>query len=134
MTVSDLPPQDSDRKAFCQTLNQLHLPADLDVKSIHKLDLLTSHLADQCPLNNSATEKIFARFKTRVAQQFESQLKTLDPIAYVHDEDVQKIYECIAITPPKDDGTQVHKLPEAEPNEEEPEEEARCAHWLVYTS
>lgn len=128
--MPNLPSLDSDRKAFCQTLNQLHLPADLNVKSIHKLDLLTSHLAEQSPLNNSATEKIFARFKTRVKQQFDSQLKDVDPVAYVSDKDVLRIYECIAVDPPKGDGTRHSrkKSPEAEDREEDPEEPEKCIH------
>ncbi|KAF6764231.1 nuclear condensing complex subunit [Ephemerocybe angulata] len=92
---------DSDKKAFCQTLNQLHIPAELDSKSIHKLDLLVSHLSDQSPLNNTANEKLFARFKSRVASQFAKQLKELDPAAYGEEEDVLKVYECIAVEPPK---------------------------------
>jgi len=99
----DLTPSsaDVDRKAFCQTLNQLHLPTELDPASILKLDLLTSHLAEQCPLNNPAIEKIFARFKAKVAQQYAEQLKDLDPGLYVDRPDVLQVYEAIAVDPPK---------------------------------
>jgi condensin complex subunit 3 len=111
-------------------LNQLHLSADLDVKSIHKVDLLTSHLAEQSPLNNSATEKIFARFKARVRQQFEGPLKAVDPVAYAGDEDVVKVYECIAVDPPKGNRTQASKNQslEAEDKEEDPAEPDKCAY------
>ena len=101
------------------------------MKSIHKLDLLTSHLAEQSPLNNSATEKIFARFKARVRQQFDSQLKEVDPVSYIGDEDVLRVYECIAVDPPKGDGTEPSKKrsesPEAE-DKEDPEEPEKCVY------
>ncbi|RXW17080.1 hypothetical protein EST38_g8776 [Candolleomyces aberdarensis] len=92
---------DTDRKAFCQVLNQLQIPADLNHRSIHKVHLLISHLSEQCPLENAAIQKIFARFETKFKQQFQNQLKEIKPSHYVKEEDVAKIYEYIAVEPPK---------------------------------
>ncbi|KAJ2914546.1 hypothetical protein MD484_g5881, partial [Candolleomyces efflorescens] len=92
---------DTDRKSFCQVLNQLQIPADLAHRSIHKLDLLISHLTEQCPIENAAIQKIFARFRTKFKSQFQNQLKEIKPSHYVKEEDVAKIYEYIAIEPPQ---------------------------------
>ncbi|TFK26559.1 condensin subunit Cnd3 [Coprinopsis marcescibilis] len=94
---------DEDKKVFCQALAQIQLPATLNDLAIHKLDLLISNQESQCPFENTAIEKLFSKIKTRFHLTFQERLQKIDPVDLVEDESVLKVYNDIAVKPPKAD-------------------------------
>lgn len=128
---------DDDKKTFCQVLTQLQLSSNIDDKSVHKIDLFvanqetvrppSSHLPaksrlifqKQCPIDNPSTSKAFGRFKTKFQQAHKERLTGIDAREYADDEDVIKIYEEIAVTPPHVD--EEYKAQRAERRAKRPE-------------
>ncbi|CAA7257465.1 unnamed protein product [Cyclocybe aegerita] len=97
---------DSDRtvdeqKILCQLLGQLHIEAGLELRSIHKLNILISHHEEQCPFENSANEKLFGRFKTKFSTLFEKELKEIDPQEYLDDE-FRDVYQKMGVDVPEE--------------------------------
>ncbi|EAU89293.2 condensin subunit Cnd3 [Coprinopsis cinerea okayama7 len=91
---------DDDKKAFCQVLTHLVLPATIETKAVHKLDLLISNQEDHCPFENPSLDKLFARFKKSFYGTFQERIKEIDAREYAEDEDVVKVYKEIGVKPP----------------------------------
>ncbi|EGO04008.1 hypothetical protein SERLA73DRAFT_102367 [Serpula lacrymans var. lacrymans S7.3] len=92
---------DEDQKTLSQLLGHLYVPDDLETSSMLKLDILVSHLQEQCPLENSAIAKLFERFKIRFMKQFSGRLGKIHRQEYICTDDFVQLYEYIGVGIPK---------------------------------
>ncbi|KAG7094853.1 hypothetical protein E1B28_005661 [Marasmius oreades] len=103
LALYDSDRDDEVRKTLSQFLGQLDsLGSDLNPRTILKLHILIDRLQDQCPLDNSASERMFCRFKDKFNKSFEKKLEDLDPRAFL-DDDFQAFYDSIGIKAPEHD-------------------------------
>ncbi|KAJ8082006.1 hypothetical protein PM082_007852 [Marasmius tenuissimus] len=113
LALYDSDRDDDVRKTLCQLLGQLDfIGSALSPRTILKLYILTDRLQDQCPLGNTASDRIFDRFKGKLMKSYEKEIEDIDPQAYL-DDDFRQFYDFIGV-----------KAPEAPPEPEEPSETA----------
>ncbi|KAG6812899.1 hypothetical protein H0H92_015634 [Tricholoma furcatifolium] len=99
-------PLDDELKILCQLLGNLNLAHGLDMRSIHKINLLLSHhnevsrnLAMQSSFDDESTQKIFDKFSNRFATMFAKEVESMNPGKYL-DAEFLELYRFIGIDPP----------------------------------
>ncbi|KAL0578384.1 chromosome condensation complex Condensin, subunit G [Marasmius crinis-equi] len=108
LALYDSERDDEMRKTLCQLLGQLDfIGSDLNPRTVWKLYILTDKLQDQCPLDNTSSDRIFDRFKNKFMKAHEKEIEEIDPRAYL-DDDFREFYDSIGV-----------KAPEPLPNEHE---------------
>ncbi|KAK1232890.1 chromosome condensation complex Condensin, subunit G [Marasmius sp. AFHP31] len=119
LALYDSDRDDDVRKTLCQLLGQLDfIGSTLSPRTILKLYILTDKLQDQCPLDNTASDRIFDRFKGRLMKSYEKEIEDIDPQAYL-DDDFRQFYDYIGVkapeAPPEPEGPSETEMPPSTP-------------------
>jgi condensin complex subunit 3 len=111
-----------EQKILLQLLGQLQLSVGQNLRSIQKLNILLTYHDEvnlytktisrprrlniiplkQCPLENSANEKLFNKFRNRFYGLFGKELQQIKPKDYL-DEEIRDIYQRIGVDVPDED-------------------------------
>ncbi|KAF7426008.1 hypothetical protein PC9H_008370 [Pleurotus ostreatus] len=86
------------QKVLCQLLSHLSTNPEANSRSLYKLHILLYYLEDRRLIDNSTTEKMVTRFKSRFQKAFGHTVGEMEP-ALLDEDDFQELFEYIGAEP-----------------------------------
>ncbi|KAF4564848.1 hypothetical protein EYR40_011021 [Pleurotus pulmonarius] len=86
------------QKVLCQLLSHLSMNPEANSRSLHKVHILLYYLEERRLIENTTTEKLVARFRSRFQKAFGSKIGEPEP-SLMDEDDFQELFEYIGAEP-----------------------------------